>query len=46
MTYELLCGSPPFDSDSGDIQELYRNIQTQQLDFSQPEFDKISNEAK
>ena len=45
MTYEIISGNPPFDSDVGDIQELYMNICKQPADFDKSEFESVSKDA-
>lgn len=46
ITYILLCGFPPFRSDSNQQEELFEQILQGRLDFPGPYWDNISDSAK
>ncbi|XP_034044273.1 serine/threonine-protein kinase DCLK2 isoform X2 [Thalassophryne amazonica] len=46
ITYILLCGFPPFRSDSNHQEDLFDQILLGQLDFASPYWDAISDSAK
>ncbi|CAL9699979.1 unnamed protein product [Knipowitschia caucasica] len=46
ITYILLCGFPPFRSESGQQEELFEQILQGRLDFPTPYWDHISHSAK
>ncbi|XP_077427469.1 serine/threonine-protein kinase DCLK2 isoform X2 [Vanacampus margaritifer] len=46
ITYILLCGFPPFRSESNQQEELFEQILLGQLDFPSPYWDNITDSAK
>ncbi|XP_077380947.1 serine/threonine-protein kinase DCLK2 isoform X2 [Festucalex cinctus] len=46
ITYILLCGFPPFRSDSNQQEELFEQILLGRLDFPSPYWDNITDSAK
>ena len=44
ILYVMLCGFPPFDGETQD--EIFDSILEGELDFSEPEWDSVSDEAK
>ena len=46
ISYILLCGFPPFRSESGEQDELFQDILSGELEFPSPYWDEVSPQAQ